>query len=826
MIDPTKLERQFQLEEEMRCAGITAFRNRETQAIQAGQQSTTPVGNTLLRMAVEPTEAALKAFIVEADSGKAGRRHSSVEVLKRIDADVAALIVSRVVINCIASRKNAQATITEVGEAIEDEMRFRFFEEQAQAYYAKVTKDMDKRTANYKHKRRVLMGLMHRKGIEWKHWREDLKFRVGERLVDLFMQATGLIEKIDQTEGKNRTVTYITATERTMELIKDRNTKCELLTPVYLPMIVPPKDWSTPFNGGYRSTAVRRFTLVKTRNRNYLQDLRNYEMPVVYRAINAMQRSAFAVNADVLAVAKHFRDAGVEVAGLPRNEPPDLPISPLPKGLKKAEMSDEQKIMLTRYKREAGRVHDLRRVWKSKNIAVEATLQTAARFAAEDEMFFVYTMDFRGRVYATTSKFLNPQGDDLSKGLLLAAKGKPIGQTGAYWLCVHLANAIGKCPDTGVKVDKLTFDKRVEYVMEKANQWIEIANAPTENLWWTEVDSPWQALAALIEVARWLNEGDEYVSRIFVGMDGSNNGQQHFASMLRDEKTAFSVNVMPCETPQDIYQEVADEASRRVEADAEAGIVEAQQWKGHVVRAVVKRPVMTYCYGAKEFGFRQQIIEDTIKPWKNTAKPFPFEDDGWAAARYLAKVVWNAIGAKVAAAANAMEWLQKLAELVAEENLPIKWTTPAGLPVMQEYRQQKTERVKTKLNGSIVKLSLNRDTDQMDKKDMKNGISPNFVHSMDSSAMMLCINMALDAGVESFCMVHDSFGVLAADTQVMRQCTRESFRRMYEERDVMTLFRDEIAEQLLPDNRERIPTLPAKGSLDLSLVLQAEYFFA
>jgi DNA-directed RNA polymerase len=57
-------------------------------------------------------------------------------------------------------------------------------------------------------------------------------------------------------------------------------------------------------------------------------------------------------------------------------------------------------------------------------------------------------------------------------------------------------------------------------------------------------------------------------------------------------------------------------------------------------------------------------------------------------------------------------------------------------------------------------------------------------------------------------------------------CTvlREVFVDMYKD-DVLAKFRDEIIPILSVANQAKIPPLPAKGNLDINLVLQSDYFF-
>ena len=87
-----------------------------------------------------------------------------------------------------------------------------------------------------------------------------------------------------------------------------------------------------------------------------------------------------------------------------------------------------------------------------------------------DKFHFVYQSDLRGRKY-TVSSFLTPQGPEYAKGLLLFAKGEPIdSDEQADWLAIHGANCFG--------VDKVSFEKRIKWVDDHAEQIIASAQDP------------------------------------------------------------------------------------------------------------------------------------------------------------------------------------------------------------------------------------------------------------------------------------------------------------------------------------------------------------
>jgi DNA-directed RNA polymerase len=113
----------------------------------------------------------------------------------------------------------------------------------------------------------------------------------------------------------------------------------------------------------------------------------------------------------------------------------------------------------------------------------------------------------------------------------------------------------------------------------------------------------------------------------------------------------------------------------------------------------------------------------------------------------------------------------------------------------------------------------------MDHRAMEQGIAPNFVHSLDASCLMLTVNRAVDEGVQNFAMVHDSYGVLAADMEQLYVGLRQAFVDIYQN-DVMTDFFKSATSCLSDKELEEIPAQPAKGTFQLELVKQSKYFFA
>lgn len=219
-------------------------------------------------------------------------------------------------------------------------------------------------------------------------------------------------------------------------------------------------------------------------------------------------------------------------------------------------------------------------------------------------------------------------------------------------------------------------------------------------------------------------------------------------------------------------------------------------------------------------------MEDIIRPAKQSGKEFPFTNDGYRAAAYMAKAIWVAVNKTLVKAGESMKWLQHAASLAASEQLPVRWHTPVGFPVMQAYADTEARTVKTAINGKVVKLTMYQEQDKLNRRKQSQGIAPNFVHSCDAAHMMLTVVRAKQAGISNFAMIHDSFGSTAGDVEDLYHVVRESFVEMYEEIPVLENFRDEILQQLSVNNRENLEPLPERGDLDLSRVCESRYCFA
>jgi DNA-directed RNA polymerase len=293
-----------------------------------------------------------------------------------------------------------------------------------------------------------------------------------------------------------------------------------------------------------------------------------------------------------------------------------------------------------------------------------------------------------------------------------------------------------------------------------------------------------------------------------IALDGTCNGLQHYAAMLRDEVGGKAVNLVPGDKPNDVYADVADVVRNKV-SDL-AATTGPEQWiydrlfQVGIDRSITKRPVMVLPYGGT-YKSCHQYTAAALYERINVRETFGADD--YKATHALAKLVWSSIGEVVVKAREGMSWLQSLARVRAKAGQAVSWAVPSGFVAFQAYKDHSQNRIKTRFAGSLIFFRDPAPGPNLDENRQALAVAPNFVHSLDASALMLTVGAGLDEGITSWAMIHDSYGTHAADTDRMSAILREQFVRMYREHDV-------LAEFAAANPAENTGPPPAKGGLD------------
>lgn len=818
---------QAELEQALRLQGKDRARNLIQRNEREGRADANQYAQPLYRRFVLPLKEIVEREVRDG-VGKAGRRAAHVSLIAPLDSMASAFIAVRTALVSLSSSERvdemtARVLASTIGNSLYRELVLSVFEDIEPNLFYEVTQDLDRRhSRSQRHRYAALMGAARNKGTTLPKWGQADREQLGMFFVEA-LRELGMIEVIKQRvtkslgggRAKHKEVLLVMFTEQTEKLMDNVRGLVELTMPMHLPFIEQPADWVAMDNGGYHTNAMRCMmphcvSIRRVKNVDVLKELREADLGKVLKAINKLQAVKWQINTEMLdtvrLVARHFdMDEIIAQGENPRPHRPEW----LDTLKNKAQMSAEQLSEFTHWKREMAEWYTQNKLRFTKSGRFASATKVADEFKDYDAIYFLYQADFRGRLYAQTTG-VSPQGSDLQKALLRFSVGKPLLDDDAVlWFKAAGASRFG--------IDKVDFSERLAWVDAHDADIRGWADDPIANDGWTEADSPLQFLAWAKEYAEWRRTGRDFLSRLAVGLDGSCNGLQHFSAMLRDPVGGAAVNLRPTLRPNDIYQQVANVVTRKLPLARERGERDARLkslWLSHGInRTVVKRSVMTLPYGSTRYSAADFIEQDYLKAGK--APEFAKNEYG-VASTLLSYVVWDSIGEVVIKATEAMSWLQNAAKAIIDRGeSQIRWVSPSGFPVVQTYNEIEEIQVRTRLFGGS-RIKVHQEIDSPHVNHHKNGLSPNFVHSMDAAHLALTVVGADELGIDSLAMVHDDYGTHAADTQKLFMLIRETFVCMYEENDPLADFRSRY---------EFLPPVPERGELDIREVLRSPYFF-
>lgn len=797
--------------------GISRAEASMARAEEQGRAHQNPYAKELFREYVLPLASVIKADV---ESKRAGRRQAHVMLLSGLDAEAVAFLAVRHTISTTLSSKpeTHRGLAYGIGLIVHRELVLAQIQHEAPELYQTLAQDFGRRLSkDARHRMRVFSMQAKKRGIAVVEWDLGSREQVGFYIMGL-LETAGLIELgTELRTGHKREERGVFLNPDIIEQIDKVKSYVAITMPVYGPCVEPPLDWALGVTGGFHTPDMRRQNNFLVHGRRSARTLgAETDMPVVHTAVNALQRTAWAVNNrmlnTVLAIAKEFSTK--EIVSLSDSPPPAKPTwlgeewTKAPKEEWPADKLQEFKL----WKRDATEWHTQRKITGVKYARFYSATRAADMFRDYPAIYFVYFADSRGRLYPLTYG-LNPQGSDLSKALIHFAEGLPLTDSrSVMWFHVQGANKWG--------FDKATLAERMAWVEERKDTLLSYAADPLNNQGWLEAGDPLQFLAWCFEYEAYCLSPSTFVSHIPISMDGSCNGLQNLSAMFRDEVGGNATNLTNNAVMQDIYANVAAAATKRLAAmvleDDEAAM--RDKWLAHgISRKAVKRSVMTTPYGVTERTATEYIIDDYLREGLG---PTFDKMEYRRAAKLLMSAVWPAIGDVVVKGREAMDWLKKAARLIMKDQTSdkenITWTTPSGFPACQDYFVAEVHRINTWLHGP-VKIRVLSESDEPDVQRHANGLAPNFVHSLDAAHLHLTTADCAGQGITALAMIHDDYGTHAANAQKLFDTIRKQFVAMYLACDPPA---DLVA--LYPV----LPPPPSKGTLDIMEVLESDFFFS
>lgn len=876
-------EEQVELEYGMMRAGADKLRDQVISATERRSMSQVGVVQNLMSDWLPRVADYLVQWVRQYEERRKGGAVPIVlPLIKAIDPYVAALVGLREILDGIGqpdSTNTVQNISMNIGRTLEYELRVRAWEkgsERERGLYRNERSAMAEAGVTSSHRRRRLINRFNHHlntgnfdSLVWTPWSTETLFRVGCTIMNAVVKSTGWFEYIEDPhhvhrKGKaNSPKLLVLPKADLLDWLTKALDHAELNHPEHRPTVMPPKPWTSSRDGGYWTPYARSPRLIRFKASNQCQqenaadEYDALDMPEVYAALNFLQDTPYRVNTRVLEV---FSKVWTELrwssdkACLP--ELAERPLAPRPPRMQehrevnagkrrteRVEPDAQTKQEISDWKRRASATYAFNAKRASRTRACSTTLRLAMEFSKYEAIYFPHRLDFRGRMYPIPA-YLQPQGNDLARGLLTYAKALPITEEngGVRWLAIHLASCWGH--------DKLSFGDRIQWTYDNEEMLRRIAGDPYANKEWFTSDKPWQTLAAIFDWVGYLDAsaaGEAYHSSLPVMVDGTCNGIQHLSALVRDEVSGQHVNLTPSERPSDIYKHVAECLQGQLEALVKDGgefAGHAAWWLevcgGELPRGLTKRQVMVLPYG----GTHQSFTDYTRQWLDENHRPEPDEDLGLRMRRvtFLATLMWAAVKENVRAAVDVMAWIKGYARIAAETGQPLFWTVPSGFTVRHFYADTRSFQVDMRLDGFKHNLKLEERKATLSVKDQLQGIAPNFIHSLDASHLVSCINAATRAGLVAVTAIHDAYGTHAANMEALSGLIGDTFVATHEH-DLLKTFREACEEIALPSAaaREMSPKEYQKlskkldkkkpeplrlGALRLQEVRRSTYFFS
>lgn len=801
------VQRQLDIENKARTRAIDRSRKAVKDALDGGRASELLPVQRLISAAFGTVVDSIDAVKADKTRGVGGkyRKH-----LRLVHTDVLATASLVYILDSICAeqqaRSSAQAIMAGLGRIVQAEILNRNLEIAAPAYINRVHEYMkEKGTRSPSHIMRTFRASADAVKLNHEPWSNTECIAVG-KLVMGAVYETGLFKWITSANQMN----YLVPGEQLEKVLVDVITHSHMLM-IAPPMIIPPQDHTTMFDGGYLTDIDRRGTY---KNRHITNKQRREVADAFVKAeklkaaLNKAQNVGYMVNKPVLELVQAARAQGIGI-GMPstRQAPkPEWRLDGVPReqyDARELEDFNEWKMLMREwYGTERKRVSRLR--------GTATTLEICEEFKDEPAMYFPTCVDWRYRLYFKSA--LNPQGSDLQKALLTLSKGKPLGNRGLFWLKVNVATTFG--------YDKATFKERAAWVDLHFSSVEQCADSPFDSDSFKNADSPWCFLAACIELVNAVRSGnpEEYVTHLPVAMDATNSGGQHFSAMLRDEVGGRLTNLFWDGNTQkaDLYMDVKQRTDSKVVVAQrnEDTVVQATYWReNEITRAMTKRPAMTFFYSATVRSCSEYILLGALDEGYE-----PLEEFGMMKlSGFLAPLMRQSIEDAMPAAARAMKCAQEICRTIPLEN-HLQWETPMGGLVINRYTTTEEKRVDIKSMGLTKVVAYNRDYTLNNRRKAASGIAPNFVHSLDSTHLMMVI-LAADCDIVP---IHDSLATHACDVDHMHAVIRQCFYDLYTNTDPLEVLR--MAAELAGGDTSEVE-MPEHGTLDLKLVLDSEFFF-
>ena len=291
---------QIEIEKETTLKTQEHYNKLFNEAKESENLSVTQPVQKLIKRALLPYQQAIEKYLEKYRTGKVIRYSIAakkiLELLDQLTIQELTYIAIKMIMNSLYHQVNRQKVAERISEALQNEVKLKYFKDINANYYDAVLAELTKRNARVDWKCSALSVSFHKKfEADFKKFTPREIYHVGLILLDLFKQSTGFIE-YQKIYEKGKIKYYVTTTPDTLNWIEKANKTLEVLNPFFLPMVCPPKEWTSVYSGGYISPYLVKNKFIKNHNRDYLKHVDTLDMPEVYSAVNTIQATPWKIN--------------------------------------------------------------------------------------------------------------------------------------------------------------------------------------------------------------------------------------------------------------------------------------------------------------------------------------------------------------------------------------------------------------------------------------------------------------------------------------------------------------------------------------------------
>jgi DNA-directed RNA polymerase len=266
------ITQELEFEERMIRGGIDRYNKTINDARAKNQESTTKYGLYYTQKYVTALADMLKDDVANCMAGSVGVTQTSLKLICQClsvnsfnnegifqPSTFQWLPVSFICLKNVLDGISKSVTVNElsmsISNALMQEARLTKFKDTQPDKYEQICKMLNAEGQNmkknkYRHKQRVWVYFMNKNKLDFDDWVSADKIHLGVKIISYY-EKLGLVTHENRRTARNRTTTFIVATDKLLEEIKNYNIHNEALHPTFLPMLMPPMDWSSPFTGGY-----------------------------------------------------------------------------------------------------------------------------------------------------------------------------------------------------------------------------------------------------------------------------------------------------------------------------------------------------------------------------------------------------------------------------------------------------------------------------------------------------------------------------------------------------------------------------------------------